>query len=310
MKSMLNPGRFLVVVPFRNCEDYIAECLDSLQAQTFTQWEALLADDASTDNSVGKIQPYLEDSRIALRTLDERAWLMGNTLDALWSLDIQPGDVVAILDGDDYLYPECLEKIWNEHCAGYDLVYTDEVIEGQDYSIGKHLIPGVSPRNQLWSFSQLRSFKGYLFSLLEKDCFRDANGQFFKAAGDLSLYLPMAELCGHDKCRLIEEKLYYYRIHENCNFKVNREEQLDNNKLIRSRNARDLQTEFFDYVEEVDFIDKGSLVEFGHSVRKEYPLPYSVCVRHKISAEKVDSWRAYHGLWIERGVYLKGVVNE
>jgi len=310
MKSELYPSRFLIVIPCYNCADYIAECLDSLLGQTFQGWTALVADDASQDKTADVVRRYMEkDPRIRLRVGDERAWLMGNTLNALQSLDLSPSDVITILDGDDYIMPTCLERLWEEHCSGYDLVYTDEEIQGQTHSIGAPLLTTVPIRQQGWRFSQLRSFKTYLFGMLDDEIFRDANGIYFRAAGDLALYLPMAELAGPEKVRFIREKLYYYRVHKNCNFKVLRQEQLDNNWLIRSRPPLIRQAIHFDYVESITKLDKGGLHALGQKVREKYPSPYTVVIKHLIKKDDENSWKAYHNLWIEEGVFLKGTIS-
>ncbi len=196
MKSTLYPDRFFIIIPCYNCGEYLGECLESLIRQTFTDWTALVADDGSTDDTADKVKPYLDDKRITLRTGQDRAWLMGNTLAGLRSLNLKPNDVVAILDGDDWIRPTCLERLWERHCLGFDLVYTDEDIQGQSHSVGRPFIRTAPPRAQSWGFSQLRSFKAYLFGQLDDDTFRDRDGNYFRAAGDLSLYLPMAELAG------------------------------------------------------------------------------------------------------------------
>ncbi len=309
LTSLLTPKRFLVVIPCRNAAGHLPQCLDSLLAQTFTHWQALVADDASTDETEAVVRPYLDDPRISFRSLPQRGWLMGNTLDALRGLDPNPNDVVAILDGDDWIRPACLERLWEAHEQGYDLAYTDHEIEGDGHSVGAQLMPGVPVRGQAWCFTQLRSFKGYLFSLLPDDTFRDASGQYFRAAGDLSLYLPMAELAGPAKVHFIPEKLYFYRIHEQCNFKVKRQEQLDNNWDIRSRPRLDQQTVHFDFTETVRDLDKPDIRRLGQEARARYPRPFTVRIDHVITPEERDSWRAYHGLWIEDGVFLNEEVS-
>lgn len=307
MNSALMPTQFHVVIPCYNCQDYIAECLESLQAQSFTGWTALVADDCSTDGTAEVAAKYAdEDNRISVRRGSERAWLMGNTLNALHSLDLAQNDVVGILDGDDWIMPDCLEKIWGAHLEGFDLVYTDEEIDGQNHSIAGPLIHTVPVRKQAWCLSQLRTFKGYLFGLLDDDNFRDRDGNYFRAAGDLALYLPMAELAGPDKVHYIPEKLYHYRVHESCNFKVMREEQLRNNWDIRNRPALERQTEFFDVIETIGQLDKTDLQGLGRQVRARHPRPMTVNLRHLIPPSETDAWRAYHNLWIEEGIFLSG----
>jgi len=307
MKSDLHPNHLFVIIPCYNCGDFIEKCLDSLLGQSFSGWTAIIADDCSDDDTVEKIYPYLKDIRISLTIGQKREWLMGNTLKAIRSLRIQPSDVVAILDGDDWLIPECLENIWMAHCRGYDLVYTDEEMEGQSHSIGKPMLEGIPPREQLWCFSHIRSFKAYLFTLLKDSDFGDNQRRYFRAAGDLSLFLPMAELAGSDKICFIPKPLYHYRIHKNCNFNVLRREQLNNNWLIRRWPGYSPQTSFFDFTEELKNLDKAALRTIGKKFRQRIPRPYSICLQHVIPSVEIDSWRAYHGLWVDRGVYLQGV---
>ncbi|THB69810.1 MAG: glycosyltransferase family 2 protein [Desulfovibrio sp.] len=307
--DLLKPSSLKLVIPCYNCEEYIGECLASIEQQSFTHWTALVADDGSTDGTADKVEPFLRDSRFTLRQGGDRQYLMGNTLAALRSLELKPSDVVAIVDGDDLLLDGALQALWDRHQAGYDIVYTDEDIQGQDHSIGRDPVEGVPIRHQLWCFSQLRSFKAYLFSLLSDDTFRDpVSSNYFRAAGDLSLYLPMAELAGPEKICFVPEKHYYYRVHEQCNFRVMRAEQLDNNRFIRSMSMLPRQTEYFDHVLEVDTLDKGGLFALAEEVRNRFAKPQSVCIRHRIPAESEDAWRAYHDLWIERGVYLTKIL--
>lgn len=309
MRSALHPERILVVIPCRNCGPFIEECLESLLVQTFTGWSALVADDASDDDTAARARAYERDPRIRVRTAPGRLWLMGNTLDALRSLEPRPGDVVVVLDGDDLLRPACLERLFERHCQGFDFVYTNEDILGPGFSLGRPLLKNVPMRDQLWCFSHARSFKGHLFSLLDDAAFRDASGGYYRAAGDLSLCLPLAELAGPDKIAFVDEPLYAYRVHEQCNFRVLRTEQLDNNWRIRSRPMLRRQTRFFDFTEDLRALDKPRLYEVGRHFRDKYPRPFSVLLRHHIRPGEQDSWRAYHNLWIEDGVFLAGVID-
>ena len=53
-----------IVIPVYNAEKYLAFCLDSIKAQTYADWEAILVDDGSTDNSCKICERYAKtDSR-------------------------------------------------------------------------------------------------------------------------------------------------------------------------------------------------------------------------------------------------------
>lgn len=311
MNSLLKPDHLYVVIPCYNCEQYIGECLESLQRQTFKRWTAVVADDCSTDTTAEVVRSYMkDDNRIRLRVGEERAWLMGNTLNGLSSLNMAPSDVVTILDGDDWLLESCLEKVWAAHNAGFDFVYTDEEIDGQNHSIAGPFLKTAPVRKQSWRFSQLRSFKRYLFDQLPDETFRDRGGNYFRAAGDLALYMPMAELVGPEKIHFIPELLYHYRVHESCNFKVMRDEQLRNNWDIRNRPALERQTTYFDVVVRVEAMDKGDLRTIFEEHRERHPAPFTIKIEHVIPPDQIDSWLPYHGLWIADGVYFDKRIEE
>ncbi|MBU1002524.1 MAG: glycosyltransferase family 2 protein [Proteobacteria bacterium] len=312
MKSALTPTGLAVLVPCHNCAEFITECLESIQAQDLGGWRLLVADDASEDGTadiVAAIAAHTMDPRITLHRGAPRAHLMGNILAGLRELDPGPAEVVAVVDGDDHLLPGALARIMEAHTKGFDLVYTDMRIDGSEGSLGAQLLDTLPPRQQLWCVSHLRSFKGYLLDSLADDLFRDEGGEYFRAAGDLSLYLPLAEAAGPGKTLFLPEKLYRYRVHERCNFKHRRAEQLANNALIRSRPPLAPQTNHFDFSETVTDLDKLGLRALGQEVRARTPRPYSVCLEHVVDASQADSWRAYHNLWIAEGVYLRGTVE-
>ncbi len=308
MRSALAPTGLALLVPCHNCADFLAQCIDSLLTQDFTQWRLVIADDASTDTTVHKALTY-KDPRITVLQGSPRAYLMGNIWAGLKKLAPAANEVVAIIDGDDYLLPTALSTIMQAHTRGYDFVFTDMELSNGQPSLGAPPCTGVSPREQLWSFSHLRSFKGYLLNFLEKHDVQDQTGNFFRAAGDLSLYFPLAELAGPAKTLFLPHKLYHYRVHDQCNFLVRRQEQLENNWLLRARPAKKQQTQFFDFTEQVVAPEKMHLRALGRAVRKRYPLPFSIKLEHSVETDELDSRRAYHNLWIEEGIFFSPKVR-
>jgi len=310
MNSALSPTTIKILIPCHCCGPYIEQCLHSLQNQAFSNWQALITDDASNDDTVSRIQPFMTDRRFRFISHAERRYLMQNILGGLHELAPEPNEVVAILDGDDFLLPGALEKIWQAHQQGYDLVYSDDDRGERGFSIGRQIIASVPIRQQLWSFSQLRTFKGYLLAGLEEYHLQDQNGQFFRAAGDLSLFFPLAERVGTQKIMFIPEQLYVYRIHDNCNHYVRRAEQLANNWQIRARPPLPLQTDFFDFTEEFPGLEKPMLRHLEKQIRDKYPSPYSVCIVNPIRQALVDSWRSYNNLWLGEGIFLKARITD
>ncbi len=95
-----------VIIPSFNAELYIAEAIDSVIKQTFTDWELIVVDDGSTDRTVDAIQPFLEDPRIRLLRKANGGVASARNLGIFNS----NGMFVALLDADDRWLPAKLEK--------------------------------------------------------------------------------------------------------------------------------------------------------------------------------------------------------
>lgn len=97
-----------IITPTFNAEKFIKATIASVQAQTHTNWEMILVDDASTDNTV-KIIAFEEkkDSRLKLVQLtnNQGAGVARNT-----GIELAKGTYIAFLDSDDLWMPEKLEK--------------------------------------------------------------------------------------------------------------------------------------------------------------------------------------------------------
>jgi glycosyltransferase involved in cell wall biosynthesis len=103
------PNNFLVsiVVPNYNCEDFVDKAIDSVIEQTYDNWEMIIVDDCSTDNSVEIIKQRMErDSRIQLikQTNNQGAGMARNV-----GIMHSRGTFIAFLDADDIWYDQKLE---------------------------------------------------------------------------------------------------------------------------------------------------------------------------------------------------------
>ena len=168
MQSALYPTGLAVLVPCHNCAEFIGPCLESILQQDFKDFRVLVADDAILGRHRGCGPPRAGGRPARGRAPGaRRAHLMGNIVAGLAELAPGPAEVVRLVDGDDHLLPGAFEAVMAAHRRGFDLVYTDMVIDGAEGSLGAQLMPGVPPRAQLWCFSHLRSFKGYLLEGLD-----------------------------------------------------------------------------------------------------------------------------------------------
>ncbi|MEO8255400.1 MAG: glycosyltransferase [Flavobacterium sp.] len=120
-----------VLMPVYNCALYIKEAIDSILIQSFEDFEFLIIDDASIDNTVSIIKSY-NDHRIQLI---EKPKNSGYTNSLNYGLSIAKGKYIARMDGDDISLPERFSK-------QYDFMEANEevVVCGSSFSnIGENL---------------------------------------------------------------------------------------------------------------------------------------------------------------------------
>ena len=97
-----------IITPTYNAEKFITETLKSVQNQTYQNWEMILVDDASTDETVKIISDFAKkDSRIKLFKLEKNS---GNGFARNIALEKAVGKYIAYLDADDVWFPNKLEK--------------------------------------------------------------------------------------------------------------------------------------------------------------------------------------------------------
>jgi glycosyltransferase involved in cell wall biosynthesis len=100
-----------VVTPVYNGAEFIGECIDSVLAQTYRNWEYIVVDNCSTDRTLEIVRDYAKrDSRIRVEAPAEFVRASDNANRALRL--IAPSSVYTkIVHADDWLFPECIERM-------------------------------------------------------------------------------------------------------------------------------------------------------------------------------------------------------
>ncbi len=107
-----NPAPLVsVVTPVYNGEKYLAECIESILAQTYQNWEYIIVNNCSTDRSLEIAQQYArQDARIRICNNTEFLSQMDNWNHAL--RQISPASAYCkVLHADDWLFPDCLAQM-------------------------------------------------------------------------------------------------------------------------------------------------------------------------------------------------------
>ena len=140
-----------VLMTVYNGKNYLNEAIESVFSQTLNNYEFLIVDDASTDNSIEIINSY-KDSRIKLLTNREN---IGQTASLNKGLAIAQGKYIARLDQDDI----CLPKRLEEQVAFFNKNPSISIVCSREYSIDKQ-----GKRTGIWKrdLNNYGTFLGYI----------------------------------------------------------------------------------------------------------------------------------------------------
>ena len=97
-----------IITPTYNCGKFIAETMDACIAQTYENWEMIIVDDCSTDNTREIVESYMtRDSRIHYHCLEQNS---GAAVARTKAMELAKGAWMAFCDSDDLWTPDKLER--------------------------------------------------------------------------------------------------------------------------------------------------------------------------------------------------------
>jgi len=208
-----------VIVPAYNAEKFVAETIKSVQAQTYSNWEMIIVDDGSTDQTASIIkQACQKDTRIHYYYQTNGKQGKARNL----AIKHAKGKYLAFIDADDLWHPQKLEKQIHvfDHIPEVDLVYTNGIsfMDTTQNVIHTHQEPsGLRKLDE--QFQYLLSGKSLpnLSVMVKKDCVDEIGGFMedlrLQNAEDYQLWLRLAD--HHCQMYGLDENLFYYRLHTN-----------------------------------------------------------------------------------------------
>jgi glycosyltransferase involved in cell wall biosynthesis len=222
-----------ICIPTYNGAIYLKECLDSVCQQTFKDFEIIICDDCSTDQTIGIIDSYLKkDNRIQFYKNEVNLGLVGN-----WNQCIKKanGEWIKFLFQDDYMEPDCLSRLMSytnqdaqliitkrsyilmDNVAFLNKVFyennvrtlenTNAIMNGN--TISSDTISKVAVNNIALNFLGEPSFAVFKKDIVSKLGY--FNNEFSQIC-DLDFFLRIATNYG---LTYVPEKLCHFRVHEN-----------------------------------------------------------------------------------------------
>ena len=199
-----------ILIPTYNCEKFIGETLQSVLNQSYSNWEIILVDDASTDNTVAVIKEFAQDdSRIKLTQLENNS---GNGFARNVALQKASGRYIAFLDADDLWAPLKLEKqisFLQRHKLPFTFSFYD-CIDEEGNNLNKRV---EAPLNLSYNQLFYCNYVGNLTAIYDVAFFGKIKTEATQKRQDWRLWLTILKQIKTTKP--IPESLAFYRIRKN-----------------------------------------------------------------------------------------------
>lgn len=206
-----------VIVPVYKVEKYIAECIDSILAQTYTNFRLILVDDGTPDNA-GKIcdEYAKKDSRITVIHQENAGVTRARARGVEEAADCE---FITLVDGDDMILPTALEKLHEHMNDDTDIVISTSFHSDIERSLRTSFwknenatIPIDEYRKKILSLKTGCMPWGKLFrrDIIKKNAFETPRDIYFGEDAIMNLRIAF---CTEKNIKTITESLYFYRQH-------------------------------------------------------------------------------------------------
>lgn len=200
----MTEGLVSIIMPSWNTANYIMESIDSVINQTYKNWELIIVDDASTDNTIQLLQG-LTDPRIKVLVNDKN---QGAAISRNRALGEANGQWIAFLDSDDLWLPNKLKKqLEFMESNNYVFSYHDyEKIDEASKPLGIYVSgPDVVTKRKMYNYG----YPGCLTFMYDASAIGLIQIADIKKNND---YAVLLKLCKKANCYRLPENLASYRI--------------------------------------------------------------------------------------------------
>ena len=225
-----------IIVPMYNAEKFIGKTIESVLSQTYENWEMLIMNDVSTDNSLAVVNEYAKkDDRIKVVNTEKN---MGVVKGRNHLIDLANGKFIAFLDADDYWHSQKLEKqiqFMKEKNAGISCTEYTRVKENGEK------INEVVIKSEISYTDMLKN--NYLGCLTVMYDVEKVGKRYFKELEKNEDYVLWLEIVKNVKTIFgLKENLAYYRV-------------LDNSRSSNKAKTAKVRWEIYRKVEKLPFLN-------------------------------------------------------
>ena len=216
-----------VITSVYNCQDYVGEMLDSILNQTFYDWECLVIDDASTDNTWDIIRQYKDDRIIAIQNEQN----VGLTQNLNKGIARAKGKYIIRIDGDDIAYPTRFEKQVRFMEDNPQVVVSGGYLQnfGKRYNVLKAVLSDDVLRVNML-FNSVIYHPSYIIRKAVMDQYHIRYNEELRYAQDYNL---LYQLMQHGRLANIPEIIVKYRNHDKQITTIRHEQQQEYANVTR-----------------------------------------------------------------------------
>lgn len=222
-KENINIPKYSIITPMYNSFDLMRRYFDSLERQSLKNFEVIIVDDCSTDNSYKNMKEYAKTTPLKMTILKtEKNAGPGNARNL--GMDVAKGEWITFIDNDDWVDTDLLRKIENVvskekvNCVIYDYYTTD----GEKKSVSRSMYSGQAGKVSL--------------SQCMIACRNHAIGKFYKLSNcrEKNIRYPELRRCEDVAfvCRAIDACETVYYLNEPLYYYYQRSTSLSNNKKL------------------------------------------------------------------------------
>jgi len=197
-----------IIIPVYNTEKYIDRCIKSILIQTFTDFECILIDDCSTDNSFAICDYYTKkDTRFKIIRNKKN---IGVSLSRKKGLLVSRGGYIQYIDSDDWLEKDMIEKMYQKAVSeNYDMVVCDYYsVENDIFKIAKQDFSSFDKIDIIKKLLSIR-IKSVLWNkMVKRELYLKAEYPKYNRSEDY--VISIQNIYNSNKIGYINFPLYYY----------------------------------------------------------------------------------------------------
>ena len=227
----MDKQHFKIIVTCRNAEKWIAKSIGSILRQDYPNYEAVVIDAKSEDNTFGILREYIPVSdKITVVQNETIQTAIVNNFEAIDIANPSDEDVLVFLDGDDWFYDSHTLEHLNEAYADPDVWITwgNYLMSTKKIYHGSRNIPAdYNLRKERWVTCHLKTCKYFLWrNIADKDFRHTATGEYYTVCRDAAFMWPMLEMAGAEHWKFIDKILYVYNsANENSDYSIHKSQR-------------------------------------------------------------------------------------